>query len=468
MPSPRQPHAPTPEDLAYHRLIAYTVATMPGYRDERHHRLIARKLEQVERGEIKRLIIEVPPRHGKSELASTRFPAWYLGRNPTRQIIHTMYEQGMAEDFGRKVRNQLSDPYFQAIFPGVGLSKDSTAAKRFNTTAGGVYTAVGMGGAVTGRGAHVFLIDDPLKGRAQADSETIREGQKDWYRSVAYTRLMPGGAIVLVLTHWHEDDLAGWLMREHAAENWEVVKLPAIAEKDDLLGRTSGEALWPSDYPVDRLMGIKAAIGSREWSALYQQRPVPQEGGIVKLGWFGRYDEPPANLRRRIQSWDTASKKQEIHDWSACTTWAETLSNWCITNGLRKKMEYPELKRVVISHAMAENPDAILIEDKGHGTALIQDLRESTRLPVIPVMPCGDKVLRMSTQSPLIESGRVLLPRFASWLVDFEADLCTFPLGAHDDYTDTVSQALDYLRGSSIEFKSLTAPRESDTMMKGY
>lgn len=245
-------------------------------------------MEAVERGDIDRLMIFMPPRHGKSELASKRFPAWCLGRNPRRQIIAASYNSDLASDFGRNVRNIVAAPEFGQVFSGVSLAPDSQAANRMNTNKGGTYVAAGVGTAVTGRGADIALIDDPFKDREEADSERRRELVWDWYRSTLYTRLMPGGAIVLIQTRWHEDDLAGRLL-EQEGDQWTVLELPAI--------NASGEALWPAWYPVPALERIRDTVGQREWSALYQQQPQPDEGTYFQRDWFKEWERlPPLNL----------------------------------------------------------------------------------------------------------------------------------------------------------------------------
>lgn len=290
--------AVTAEDVAFSRLIAYAAYQWPSYQTAAHHRLIARKLEAVERGEVKRLMIFMPPRHGKSMLASEFFPAWYMGRNPDHYVVAATYGQDLADDFGRKVKNQIADPGFQKIFPGVSLKDDSKSARRFHVhgadsavehqvTQGGAYFAVGVGGPLTGRGAHLLLIDDPIKDRQDADSEVTRRRIKDWYTSTAYTRLMPGGRVVVIQTRWHEDDLAGWLLKEHAGEDWDVLSLPAL----------DGEKpLWPEQYDKDRLLKIKSAVGARDWSALYQQSPSPDEGTYFLREWFKTWHARPAHL----------------------------------------------------------------------------------------------------------------------------------------------------------------------------
>jgi len=270
-------------------LIGFTSYTNESYQPAGHHRLIAEKLEAVERDEIDRLMIFMPPRHGKSELASRRFPARYLGIHPKRQIIAASYNSDLATDFGRDVRNIVASPEYPEVFSGVGLRPDSKAADRMNTNHGGVYIAAGVGTATTGRGAHLGLIDDPFKDRADADSELQRERVWNWYRSTFFTRLMPGGAIVLIQTRWHEDDLAGRLLEQDGRiENggeWHVLELPAIGG--------DGSALWPEWYPLPALERIKRTIGPREWSALYMQQPQPDEGTFFQRPWFSEWSDLP-------------------------------------------------------------------------------------------------------------------------------------------------------------------------------
>lgn len=265
-------------------LLSFTEYTLPQYQRAAHHELIAEKLEAVERGDIDRLMIFMPPRHGKSELASKRFPAWCLGRNPKRQIIAASYNSDLANDFGRNVRNIIAEPEFSQVFSGVTLAPDSQAANRMNTNHGGTYVAAGVGTAVTGRGADIALIDDPFKDREEADSERRRELVWDWYRSTLYTRLMPGGAVVVICTRWHEDDIAGRLL-EQEGDQWTVLSLPALHPERG--------ALWPEWYDEAALLRIKDTIGPREWSALYQQQPQPDEGTFFKREWFQTWDKLP-------------------------------------------------------------------------------------------------------------------------------------------------------------------------------
>lgn len=455
---------PTPEDFAFSRLVAYAAFQWPGYRPARHHRLIARDLEAVERGEVPRLIITMPPRHGKSMLASEFFPSWYLGRNPSHYVIASTYAQDLADDFGRKVRDQIADASFRAIFPGCALRGDSKSSKRFHITQDlpdafsteqdGAYFAAGIGGPLTGRGAHLLLIDDPVKNRQEAESPAVRQTVKDWYTSTAYTRLMPEGRIVVIQTRWHDDDLAGWLLREHAHEGWKVLSLPAVAEvDDDPIGRKRGEPLW-DHYSLESLERIKRSIGSRDWTALYQQRPAPAEGGIFKPGWLRRFREPKEKYKRIVQSWDTAYKPGQLNDPSCCTTWGEHETGHDLLHVLVKRLEYPDLKNTLIRHAAEWNPDAILVEDKASGQSLLQDVRRETALPLIAIQPQGDKETRASAVSALVEAGKVATPEHAAWLTEFETELMTFPNAANDDQVDSLSQYLQWTKaGASTEFR---------------
>lgn len=273
-------------------LISFTEYTKADFRPAQHHRWIADALEKVERGEIKRLMLFLPPRHGKSELASRRFPAWYLGRNPDKQLITATYSTEFAEDFGRDVREVVRNEDYKNVF-GTTLAADSTSRGRWRTEAGGVYFAVGVGGPITGRGAHLALIDDPVKNRQDAESETIRESIWHWYTSTLRTRMMPGGAIVLICTRWHEDDLAGRLLKaqDEGGEKWEIISLQALREEDG-----QEQALWPAWYPVEELRKIRGAIGPRDWLSLYQQTPTSDEGTFFKREWFKPYKERPEQL----------------------------------------------------------------------------------------------------------------------------------------------------------------------------
>ena len=432
--------------LAHQDLACYAMALWPRFELASHHSLIVSRLEAVERGQESRLIVCIPPRHGKSLLTSTLFPAWYLGRHPDRQVIFATYGQELSDDFGRRVRNLIVDPLHQAIFPDCRLNDDSAAAHRFNTTRGGAYFAVGRGGPITGRGAHLLIIDDPLKDAEEASSDTIRKSLHDWFAQVAYTRLMPGGAIVLIQTRWHSDDLAGRLLNAKDSERWELLSLPAIAEGDESF-RKEREALWPSRFPIQELERIRTAIGGRAWASLYQQRPSAAEGAIFKRDYWQFYRQPlNTKFSLVVQSCDTAFKTGTENDYSVCTTWGATENGYYLLHLWRGRVEFPELKRILSSLATQWNPHAILIEDKASGQSLVQELRNSSVLPVIPVKVDTDKIARAQAVTPLIEAGKVYLPESAPWLAEFINEMASFPTGVNDDSVDSTTQALTYIR----------------------
>jgi predicted phage terminase large subunit-like protein len=429
-------------------LAAYGAALWPPFELALHHKLIVEELEKVERGILDRLMLFLPPRFGKSVVTSTVFPSWYLGRNPHKSIIASSYGQELSSDFGRRVRGFVSDPLHRAIFPNSIIVDDSNAVHRFGLTAGGNYYAGGAGGPITGRGADLLLIDDPIKSREDAYSVATRRNLKDWYQHVAYTRLQPGAAVVLIQTRWHEDDLAGWLLREHAKKGWRVVSLPAIAESGDLLGRAEGATLWPEKFSLETLQRIKEAIGSSAWASLYQRRPTRQEGAIFHTGWFKSLPEQPT-YHRCILSLDTAFKTTQTADYSVVQTWLENPIGYYLTQCWRGRVEFPQLKNRVLEIAEVWKPNAVLIEDAASGQSLVQSLKNETRLPIIPVRPQGDKTMRASAVSPLIEAGKVFLPEKADWLADFMDEVTAFPASPHDDMVDAMTQFLNWARTSS-------------------
>jgi predicted phage terminase large subunit-like protein len=431
--------------LARHDLPCYTLANFPAFELAKHLELIVAKLEAVERGELLRLILCLPPRHGKSLLASIHFPAWYLGRHPDRYVITASYGQELADDFGRRVRNTLTSPLHKAIFPECRVSVDSASMNRLNLTGGGAYFAVGRGAAITGRGAHLLLIDDPLKDAEEAGSPATRRALQTWYATVAYTRLMPGAAVVLIQTRWHEDDLAGWLLREHSHEGWDLVSLPAIAERDDGF-RREGEALWGNRYPIEALKRIRSQVGGAAFASLYQQRPAASEGRIFKREWWQSWNGEPPKFSRTIQSWDTGFKTGAENDYSACTTWGEGKNGYYLLHGWKGRVEFPELKRLVLSFASRWCPNAVLIEDRASGQSLVQELACGSSVPILPVRVDSDKVTRAQAVTPMIEAGKVFLPESASWLEDYLDELSAFPAALNDDLVDSTTQALNFLR----------------------
>jgi len=457
---------PTAEERAYSKLLAYAAIQFPAYEVTAFNALMAKELEKAERGEVKRLMIFMPPRHGKTKMVSMYFPAWYLGRNPSHEVIFTSYNFERAKDVGRDIRNQLDDPTHRRVFPDCEISADSKGVTSLATDQGGHCFSVGIGGGVTGRGAHLFIVDDPLKGRKEAESAAHRKTIQDWFLSVAYTRLAPNGIIILVTTRWHFDDLAGYLREEKKHENWTIIEFPAVAVKDDILGRKPGDALWPTRYPIQVLDVIKETIGTREWNALYQQNPLPGEGGTFQLEWFRRYrvsDHPwrrevpmlaVEDIKQVVCSWDTAFKAKELNDPSACTVWAITDAGYYLLYVVNRKLEYPDLKRFVIK-TWKDNSEKyrekgvvpVLIEDKASGQSLIQDLRRNEKkMDIIAIKTKGDKEVRAAEISAIVEAGKVHIPVLIPWLVDFETQIAQFPYSKYDDIVDSMSQFLQWAK----------------------
>jgi predicted phage terminase large subunit-like protein len=431
------------------------------------HKRLIETLEGVESGKHDRVMVFMPPRHGKSLLSSEMMPAWYLGRHPDRSIIAASYSAELATDFGRRVRNMLIDPIYRTIFPRAVVSPDSSAAHRFNLVTGGAYYAVGAGGPLTGRGAELLIIDDPLKGREEADSDAFRKQLHAWYESVAYTRLQPGGAIVLIQTRWHEDDLAGWLLREHVQENWQVVSLPAIAEANDPLGRREGAPLWQSHFSLETLDRIRQAIGGAAWASLYQQRPAAAEGAIFKRQWWQYWTEAtlPPHFEQLVISLDTAFKATSSSDYSVGLVVGMGRTGYYVLDCWRQRCEFPALKRAIEMLVMKWNPDRVLIEDTASGQSLIQELKLISRAPIFPIKIDSDKVSRANAATPMAEAGRVFLPQGVAWVTDFIDELSSFPRASHDDQVDSLTQALNFLRnngGPSVWFEAIKRRVEAE------
>jgi len=392
-------------------------------------------LEKLAAGEIKKLMIFEPPRHGKSELSSVRFPAWLLERNSSTRIIVGSYNQQLANTFSRKTRRICEGR--------ITFSKDRTAVEDWETVSDGGYKAVGVGSGVTGRGANGLIIDDPVKSREEANSKTYRDRCWDWYKEDLYTRLEPGAWELLQMTRWHQDDLAGRILASEDGPNWTVISLPAFAEADDSLGRAEGEALCPDRFNREELLAIQQVLGSA-FQALYQQRPTAIEGSIFKREWWQYYREAP-EFSRIVQSWDTAFKKGKENDPSCCLTWGEAKNGYYLLDRWNQRVEYPELKRTAKQANNIWKPNAVLVEDKASGQSLIQELKRETKIPVLAINPDADKVARANSVTPLCEAGKVFLPENASWILEFVDQMATFPNADHDEDADCTSQALSYL-----------------------
>lgn len=410
-----------------------------------HLLLLNRKLVDVAAGRIKRLMVSMPPRHGKSELVSRYFPAWYLGTHPDKRIILASYEADFAATWGRKARDLLEE-HGQALW-GVTVSKASSAASRWDIEGrdGGMATA-GVRGPITGKGANVALIDDPVKNDQEAMSQTYRDAAWDWYRATFSTRLQDDGAIILVMTRWDEDDLAGRLRKaaSEGGDQWEILNLPALAEEGDVLGRTIGEPLCPELFGKAMLEATRTRIGTYWWNALYQQRPAPIEGGMLKRGWWRFYRERPWSFDEVLQSWDMTFKDSAGTDYVVGQVWGRRQADRYLLDQIRARMDFPTTVTAVKS-LTAKWPQATvnLIEDKANGPAVISTLKHQIA-GIIAVEPQGSKVARVSAVSPQIEAGNVYLPdpSLAPWIHDFIEECAAFPSGAYDDQVDAMSQAL--------------------------
>ncbi len=442
---------------------AFCVAMRPDFEVPPFLEILISNLEAIDRGEIQRLLVSCPPRHGKSLTSSVLFPAWYLGRNPRKFVVVAGHSEELAVTFGRAVRNIVASPIFQAIFPECRISGDSAAVHRFNLDAGGGFFAVGRGTSLTGRGGSLLVLDDLVKDRAEADSPAIRKSTEAWFREIALTRLEPRGSVVAIGTRWHESDILGTLVADVcSAERWRVLSLPAIAERDEGF-RREGDALWPERYPLAELLRIKAEVGSRAWSALYQGRPSPQEGSIFKREWFSTFDQCPTEMLRAVQFWDTAFGKNQAGDFSVCATIGESKTGYHVLHVYRDRPDFPTLKRKMQELNAAWSPSAVLVEDAASGQSAIQELRAESNIPLIAVPVGGsDKIAKWNAVAPLFESGRVSFQAGAAWLPDVLEELASVPGAKHDDAADAIAGALTYLRGPR------SAPRWGFASVQAY
>jgi len=428
------------------------------YLPDWHIETMAAKLERVRDGGAARLIVNVPPRHLKSLAASIALPAWLLGHDPALSIVNVTYGQDLSDKFARDCRAVMTSEWYLSLFE-TRLASERPPFQELATTAGGFRLATSVGGALTGRGADVIIIDDPLK-PADAMSQSRRTGANEWFDGTLYSRLndKTKGAIVIVMQRLHEDDLVGHVVRR---EGWDVLSFPAIAETDEVhcvdtisgpkeFRRKAGDALHEERESLTTLGRIRTMIGEYNFAGQYQQRPAPAGGGMIKAAWLGRYsrDQRPAGFDRILQSWDTANKPSELSDYSVCTTWGLKGPDFYLLNVFRKKLSFPELKRAVGEQNELFRPQVILIEDKASGTQLIQELIASGMSQVRGVKPDGDKIMRLHAQTATIENGFVHLPDEAHWLADYIAELTAFPASRHDDQVDSTAQALAWAKRS--------------------
>lgn len=440
------------KELAQEKFLSFVGEVWPTFIGGRHHARMAEAFERVARGECKRLIINMPPRHTKSEFASYLLPAWFLGKYPGKKVIQTSHTAELAVGFGRKVRNLVDSEAYKKIFPELALQADSKAAGRWNTSKGGDYFAIGVGGAVTGKGADILIIDDPHSEQeaalAQVNPE-IYDKVYEWYTSGPRQRLQPGGSIVVVMTRWSLRDLTGQVIKSSASrggDEWEVIEFPAILP--------SGNPLWPEFWSFDELEKLRTELPNSKWMAQYQQQPTSDSSAIVKREWWKIWpnDRPP-ECDYILQTWDTAFEKNTRADYSACTTWGifyndedNGLPNIILLNSFKARMEWIELKRTAFEHYKEWEPDSILIEKKASGAPLIYEFR-AMGIPALEFSPGKgqDKISRLNAVSDLIASGKVWVPdtRWAEELVD---EIASFPSGEHDDLVDATTLALARFR----------------------
>lgn len=445
------------QDLAtfIHRTMQ-TVAAGQLYVPNWHIEAIAYRLTKIAARETKRLIITLPPRHLKSTCASVAFPAWLLGRDPSFKIVCVSYAEDLTSKLALDCRRVMQSSWYRRAFPGTRISRDKNREFDFVTTAGGGRYATTVGGPLTGRGGDLIIVDDPLK-PSDAMSDVKRRSVNDWFDRTVYSRLddKQAGAILIVGQRLHVEDLIGHLIAKE--QGWEHLSLPARAEVEETIQigrerfylRRSGEALHAAREPLSTLDQLRGDLGSFNFSAQYQQCPVPPEGELIKWKWFPHYEEPlvPVKGDTIVQSWDTACTASKLSDYSVCTTWVIRDGKYYLLDILRQRLLFPDLRRAVVDHAIAYGAATVLIEDKGSGTALLQDLHYKW-MPVVQgivrVVPVEDKVTRLSAQSAQIEAGRVYLPARAPWLEEFRTEILQFPHGRYNDQVDSVSQFLNW------------------------
>ena len=441
----------TEVEQAREEFLPFVKRMWPSFIHGKHHEIMANAFERVAKGELKRLIINMPPRHTKSEFASYLFPAWFLGRYPEKKVIQTAHTAELAVGFGRKVRNLIGQDDFQEVFPGITLSSDSKAAGRWNTNKRGDYFAIGVGGAVTGKGADILIIDDPhseQEATIGAHNPEVYDKVYEWYTSGPRQRLQPGGAIILVMTRWSQRDLTGQIIKNsttrEGSNEWEVIELPAIMP--------SGNPLWPEFWKLDELEALKAELPISKWSAQYQQDPTSEEGALIKREWWREWEHTsPPPCEAVIQSWDTAFLKTQRADYSACTTWGifyhpddngASRPNLILLDAFKDKLEFPELKKAAYQMYYDWEPDQMIVEAKAAGSPLIFELR-AMGIPVTEFTPSRgqDKIARVNAVTDLFASGIIWVPP-TRWAEELVEEAAAFPAGEHDDLVDSMTQAL--------------------------
>jgi predicted phage terminase large subunit-like protein len=423
--------------------MSFVKRVWPEFIEGSHHKKIAEKFNLLADGKIKRLIINMPPRHTKSEFASFLLPAWMIGRRPKLKIIQSTHTTELAVRFGRKAKTLMDMPEYKEIFP-TRLREDSQAAGKWETEQGGEYYAAGVGSAITGRGADLLIIDDPHSEQDAMNIEAL-ERAYDWYTSGPRQRLQPGGAIVLVMTRWNTKDLTGSLLRatgDMKADKWELIEFPAILP--------SGKPVWPEFWKLEELEGVKSSISLQKWNAQWMQNPTSEEGAIIKREWWQKWDKeyiPP--LQHVIQSYDTAFLKKESADYSAITTWGVFQRNedsgpqLILLDAVKDRFEFPELRRIAYQQYQYWQPETVLVEAKASGLPLTYELRKMG-IPVINYTPSrgNDKHSRVNSVAPLFESGQIWAPTDKDFAQEVIEECAAFPYGDHDDLVDSMTQAV--------------------------
>ena len=436
-------------------MLGFAMHVYPGFKIGPHHRKLAKIFQDVIEGKKKRVIINIAPRMGKSEFSSYLFPAYFLGKFPNKKIIMGTHTASLSEDFGRRVRNLIESEEFQELFPKTQISDDQKAAGKWSTSEEGQYYAAGVGGALAGRGADLFVIDDPHSEQdVKSNSRLAFDTAWNWFQTGPLQRLMPGGAIIVIMTRWGNLDLTGRLLdyqtRNPEADPWEVVELPAILEKEQEDGTIVEKSLWPEQWPLDALKAKKAGMDPRFWNAQYMQQPTSNSAAIIsrKLWRIWPHEDPP-RCDYIIQSWDTAHEAKNRADYSACTTWGvfyneeeRDEAQVILLDAFKDRMEFPELKASALNHWKEWEPDAFVVEKKAAGAPLIQEFR-AMGIPVQETNPSrgNDKIVRVNAIADLFASGKVWAPD-TRWAREVIEEVASFPNGDNDDYVDTTSQAL--------------------------
>ena len=459
-------------EACQNHFLPFVKAMWPEFITGKHHKIISQKLERVANGELKRLIINMPPRHTKSEFASFLFPAWMMGRNPRMKIIQATHTTELAVNFGRKTKNLIDSDDYKEVFPNVKLAADSKASGRWDTSNGGMYYAVGVGSNLAGRGGDLVIIDDPHSEQTAMSLNGFDDAW-EWYTGGPRQRLQPGGSIVLVQTRWSEKDMTGQLVRSMAkdplADQWEIVELPALFEDD--------KPCWPEYWSYDDLSAVRASIPPSKWNAQYQQNPTGDENAIIRREWWKKWERKVVpNLQYVIQSYDTAFSKRETSDFSAITTWGVFYPEESGTPGLilldsqKGRWDFPELKEVALDQYKYWDPDTVIVEAKASGMPLTHELR-NMGIPVVNFTPSkgNDKVTRVHSVSPLFEAGMVWAPdeTFADELIE---EVAAFPNGEYDDLVDSMTQALmRYRQGNFVTLPTDDLEDgESSVRMRAY